>query len=119
VEEAADGLVTLRIGTASLVAVATTDCGIGAEVFACMRAEDVLVQRADARGAIQESVRNHLGGRVVRIEPEGAVDRITIDCGFPLVAAITHQSCEELGLAPGAAVTAAIKATALHVVRKI
>jgi molybdopterin-binding protein len=58
-------------------------------------------------------------GRIIAIEPEGAIDRITIDCGFELVAAITRQSREELALAPGSAVTAAVKATAIHVVPKI
>jgi molybdopterin-binding protein len=57
-----------------------------------------------------------LAGRIVAIESEGPVDRITIDCGFELVAVITRQSREELALAPGSSVAAAIKATAVHVV---
>ena len=89
------------------------ECAAGAEVFACVRAEDVIVQR-DVSG--QGSARNHLPGLVVGIEPEGAIDRVTVDCGFTLVAAITRQSREELALVPGSPVTAAIKATAIHVV---
>jgi molybdate transport system ATP-binding protein len=58
-------------------------------------------------------------GRVTAIEPEGAIERVTIDCGFELVAAITRQSREELALSPGSPVAAAIKATAIHVVPKI
>jgi molybdate transport system ATP-binding protein len=115
VEDGSDGLVGLRIGTARLVAIGPPGCRPGASVFACMRAEDVLVQRADG-GLAHGSVRNHLRGVVVEIEPEGAIDRVTIDCGFRLMAAITHQSREELGLAAGSVVEAAIKATAIHVV---
>ena len=113
VDGTSDGLVDLRIGRARLVAVAGPECAIGAEVFACVRAEDVIVQRDFSA---QGSARNHLAGLVVGIEPEGAIDRVTVDCGFTLVAAITRQSREELALAPGSPVTAAIKATAIHVV---
>jgi len=131
-----DGLVTLRIGDARLVAVAGADLPAGAEVFACMRAEDVNIQivRRGPPGVaggpggvhvdvdvdvLKGSARNHLSGRVVGIENEGAIDRVTVDCGFPLVAAITRQSSEELALGPGSGVTVAIKATAIHVVSKI
>jgi molybdopterin-binding protein len=55
----------------------------------------------------------------VSIEPEGAVDRVTVECGFTLVAAITRQSRDELALAAGSPVTAVIKATAIHVVPKV
>ena len=44
------------------------------------------------------------------------INRVIVDCGFMLVAAITRQSREELALVPGSPVTAAIKATAIHVV---
>ena len=116
VDGASGGLINLRIGHARLVAIAGPECAVGAEVFACMRAEDVVVQRdASAQG----SARNHLPGLVVGIEPEGAIDRVTVDCGFTLVAAITRQSREELALVPGSPVTAAIKATAIHVVPKV
>ena len=47
VEGESDGLVTLRIGEVRLVAVAGADCTAGAEAFACMRAEDVIVQRGE------------------------------------------------------------------------
>ena len=114
VEGEPDGLVTLRIGDVRLIAVA--DAPPGAEAFACMRAEDVIVERGVPAGG---SARNHLAGRVVTIENEGPIDRVTVDCGFTLVAAITRQSSEELGLTPGSVVTVAIKATAIHIVPKI
>ena len=119
------GLVTLRLRHAVLTALAPlidTPCAMGDHVFACIRAEDVtveLVERAEGHATAAGSARNHLAGTVVAIEPEGAVDRVTIDCGFELVAAITRQSREVLALAPGAPVMAAIKATAIHLVPKV
>ncbi len=109
------GLVTLWTGGATLTAVAEPAGKTGDEVFACIRAEDVIVSGQPSGG----SARNHLVGRVTAIEPEGAIERVTIDCGFELVAAITRQSREELALSPGSPVAAAIKATAIHVVPKI
>jgi len=115
VDGASGGLVNLRIGHVRLVAIAGPECAVGAEVFACVRAEDVIVQRDDSA---QGSARNHVPGLVVGIEAEGAIDRVTVDCAFTLVAAITRQSREELALVPGSSVITAIKATAIHVVRR-
>jgi molybdate transport system ATP-binding protein len=47
---------------------------------------------------------------------EGPIDRVTLDCGFAIDALITRRSREELQLEPGAEVTVAIKATAIHLV---
>jgi molybdopterin-binding protein len=41
---------------------------------------------------------------------------VSLDCGFPLDALITRHAREELQLAPGTQVTAAIKATSIHLV---
>ena len=50
------------------------------------------------------------------MESEGPLERVTLDCGFPLAALITRHAREELGLDVGSPVTAAVKATAIHVV---
>ena len=115
VESVAGGLMTLRIGRATLTAVPETPGAPGDTVFACIRAEDVIVAREPS---IAGSARNHLDGVVSSIDPEGVTDRVTIECGFPLVAVITRQSREELLLQPGSTVSAAIKATAIHIVSK-
>lgn len=85
----------------------------GAYVYACIRAEDVTLE---TRAPGQASTRNHLSARIVSIASEGPIDRVTLDCGFGLDALITRRSREELNLAPGAQVTAAIKATSVHLV---
>jgi molybdopterin-binding protein len=84
----------------------------GSQVYACIRAEDVTLE---LQRAGQASARNHLSARVVAITPDGPLDRVSIDCGFPLDALITRRSCEELRLTPGAHVIAAIKASSVHV----
>jgi molybdopterin-binding protein len=43
--------------------------------------------------------------------------RVTIDCGFPLVALVTQRSVDELGFVAGSPVTAHFKATAPHLLR--
>jgi len=45
---------------------------------------------------------------------EGALARVDLDCGFPLVAAITAQSAADMNLQPDDAVFAVVKATAIH-----
>jgi molybdate transport system ATP-binding protein len=108
-----DGLANLRVAGQLLRAVGTTAEPIGARVFVCIRAEDVAL---DTSAAASGSARNHLTGRVIAIEAEGAVDRVRLDCGFELVALITHEAREQLGLTGGSAVSASIKATSIHVV---
>ena len=112
---AAAGLLTVTIGDVELRVADRNETGVGASVYACIRAEDVTLETApDAPG--HASARNHLAARVVAISPEGPIDRVSLDCGFALDALITRQSRDELRLAPGAAVVAAVKATSIHLV---
>jgi molybdate transport system ATP-binding protein len=113
IERRQEGLVDLRVGAAVLRAVDAGLDGSPQEVVVCIRAEDVTLERAAAANV---SVRNQLPGRVVHVDTEGPLDRVTLDCGFPLVALVTRQAREELGLLEGAAVVAAVKATAIHLV---
>ena len=45
-------------------------------------------------------------------------ERIVVDCGFPLVALVTRHAREEMALAEGMSIVAAIKATAIHMVAR-
>jgi molybdate transport system ATP-binding protein len=85
----------------------------GSDVYACIRAEDVTLE---TQAPAHASTRNHLAARVVSILAEGPIDRVTLDCGFPLDALITRRAREELNLRAGDPVTAAIKATSIHLV---
>lgn len=109
--EAAHGLVTVEVEQRRLVAVGGD--GIGAEVFVCIRAEDVLLEAASTGTT---SARNQLTGTVREVIPMGALVRVEIDCGFVLSAIVTRSALEELRLSPGASVVAAIKAGAVHLV---
>lgn len=88
----------------------------GERVRICIRPEDVTLAHP-AESAALTSARNHLHGRVARITPSTPHVRVLIDCGFPLVAAVTPRSVTELGLAPGVPIAAVFKASVPHVLR--
>jgi tungstate transport system ATP-binding protein len=87
----------------------------GSEVLVCLRPEDVVVGPAADHPAVT-SARNRLTARVRRVVSAGTQVRVELDAGFPLVALITKQSLEELGLTEGSAVVASFKATAAHLI---
>jgi molybdate transport system ATP-binding protein len=87
------------------------DSGETGPVFACIRAEDVAIARQMDQVS---SARNRLVGRVCSVIPEGALARVELDCGFPLVALVTAQSAAELALREGEQVSAVVKATSVH-----
>jgi tungstate transport system ATP-binding protein len=87
----------------------------GEHVRLGIRPEDVTLVEPSADVG-RSSARNHLAGTVVRVTP-GSPVRVLVDVGFPLVAAVTPRSVAELGLVPGAPVTAVFKASATHFIR--
>lgn len=109
--EVRDGLATVEVGTTRLTALAWP--GLPAEVLVSIRGEEVVLQRD--HGA-PTSVRNALPARVVSVRPGSPLLCVELDAGFPLFAFVTRPACEELGLQPGVAVTALIKAPAVHLV---
>ena len=106
-----DGLATIAIGFVQLIAL--DPGGNENEAFACIRAEDVILEPAPVG---ETSARNELAGVVVTIAREGALVRVVLDCGFRLVALVTRHSAERLGLAAGKTVSALIKAPAVRLV---
>jgi molybdate transport system ATP-binding protein len=109
--EAGDGLATLAVGQAQLVALAP-ECSAG-EGYVCIRAEDVLLGKEPTGPS---SARNRLAGVVCALVREGPMVRVSLDCGFPLTAVVTYQACLELSLQEGNRVTALVKAPAVHFV---
>jgi len=62
------------------------------------------------------SARNRFPGVITSVEVDGVMALVEIQAGeFRVVAAITRDSVEELGLAPGMAATATVKATSVMV----
>ncbi len=109
--ENANGLATISVNGTTLKGLGSD--AIGAAVYVCIRAEDVVLEQA---GSGVTSARNHLAGRVSEIIPHGIMVQVKIDCGFPLAAMITRGALEDLRLAPGASAVAAIKAGSVHLV---
>jgi molybdate transport system ATP-binding protein len=62
-----------------------------------------------------DSAQNRLAARVQSITAVGNRVRVGLDAGQPLVAEITQAAADDLGLHPGATVTASWKATATRV----
>ena len=95
---------------------AVGEVNIGETVVLCIRPENVTLSTQTLREAT--SARNVFRGKIVKIAPLGPYQKVHLDCGFPLVAYVTHHSLEELSLVEGKEVKASFKATAIHVVRK-
>jgi molybdate transport system ATP-binding protein len=105
------GLVRFQVGGVHLVAV---DPGhLDGEAFACIRAEEVMLERS--AGSVT-TARNQLPGTVVAITREGPLLRVTLDCGFRLVALVTRPGAEQVGLAVGQPAVALVKAPAVRLV---
>ncbi|HET9553491.1 MAG TPA: TOBE domain-containing protein, partial [Anaeromyxobacteraceae bacterium] len=107
----ADGLVVVRAGAAELVAL--DPGGVEDEAYACVRAEDVVIEPQDGHPS---SAQNRLPGVVAARRDEGPLVRITVECGVRLVALVTRASAERLQLGPGRKVSAAVKAPSVRVV---
>lgn len=114
VVEVADGLATVQVGPTQLVALASN--GIDGEAYVCIHAEDVMLERSAPQP--QSSARNRLVGRIRSLDREGAMVRLTLDCGFLLKALVTKHACLEMRLQEGDEVTAMLKAAAIHLVSR-
>jgi len=112
--ESVEGVLIVEAGELHLEAVG--EAAPGRDVLFCLRPEDVTIWPKD--GSPSSSARNRLGGRVIRTTPQGPLVRVLVDCGFPLVALVTRASARELDLHEGRPVTAAFKASAVHVITR-
>jgi len=111
----ADGLVTVAVGAARVVALAPSGAP-ARDVTVSIRAENVILVRADG---ITASARNLLPATVRALTPEGATTTVTLDCGFALKALVTRQACEELALREGEQLLAMVKAPHVHLIAQI
>ncbi len=106
------GVVVIDVGRCRLEVAGTARPGQRVRVG--IRPEDVTLAQPP-EGPALTSARNHLAGTVLRVTP-GSPVRVLVDVGFPLVAAVTPRSAQELGLTAGSPVTAIFKASAVHVI---
>ncbi len=110
----ADGLALVAVDGYQVEAVG--DVKAGRPVYLLLRPEDITLW---VGGAVPtSSARNRMKGVVTRLIPQGPLVRVSVDCGFPLVALITRSSAEEMGIEPGKPVTASFKASATHLIAR-
>lgn len=109
IELATEEMTTVRIGAAFVSVTAAPPSG-SRNVLLLIAPDDVVIARTRGRS----SERNAFGGRITDVATIGRRVRITLDCGFPLVAHVTRQSARELALERGETVTASFKATVPH-----
>ena len=108
-----DELVTVAVGSTLLTALEENLPANTNQVYVCIRAEDVILFKGSDNPS---SARNHLPAVVQSLMREGSLMRVDLDCGFPLVALLTKQACEELALQPGVHTVALVKAPHVHLI---
>ena len=89
---------------------------VNSEVFVCMRPEDVTLWK-DLTPFSNQRTKSFIWSNK-EITPQGPLERIVIDCGFPLVALITRTSAKEMQLATGQTIHASFKASTAHLIMR-
>jgi tungstate transport system ATP-binding protein len=103
------------LGSSSLViGGAAPGMAHGSEGFLCIRPEDVVVG-ASSHGEIG-AAGNRLRGQVATLVPQGPYQKVTIDCGVTIVAAVSGHVARDLTLEPGRAVTVALCSADLYLI---
>ncbi len=105
-----EGMARVRVNGVELEALCELPPGSKAKVLIHPEEVALLAGAGDAGSA-----RNRLPSLITGVTVLGALVKVSLDCGFPLIAYITRASREEMGLEPGGRVTAIIKATSIHV----
>jgi molybdate/tungstate transport system ATP-binding protein len=108
-----------RIQIADQVLYAQGDAPAGNDLLLCIRAEEVGLCVMDDAGCLGlQGATNRLAGRVTDAASLGAISKVTVDCGFPLVAYLTNRNMRELGLTPGLEVVAEIETSSIHLLTR-
>ena len=109
-----NGTLVVSVGGGRIEAVGEAE--LGEDVTLCIRPENVTLSNPSYQE--MTSARNVIPGKISRVISLGFYQKIELDCGFPLVAYVTHTSMENLSLREGKEVKASFKATAVHVLRR-
>lgn len=105
-----------QVKTNGFVLEAVGEVRVGQAVLLCLRPEDVTLWRESH--ASPSSARNTLPGRVLQATPQGPLERVVVDCGFPVVALITRASAREMQIEEGLPVSISFKASAVHLIAR-
>ncbi len=109
-----NGTVRVAVSDKILEAVDRGGNGVETQVLVCIRPQDVTLSRA----LLDPSPSNQFPTRVVGVTSDGALFKVTLDAGFPLVAYVAKQSYFDLALALGVSVVASVQATAVHLIAR-
>ena len=109
-----DGLASVKVNGYTVDVVG--EAQIDQPVFVCLRPEDITI--SINTDSMVSSARNHLFGQISSMTPQGPLERIVIDCGFPLVALITRTSAMEMQLTTGQKIQASFKASTAHLINR-
>jgi len=107
-----NGLAKVMVGDLEIEAVSDLPAGI--PVAICLTQEDITLLLPSNHTV--SSARNRFVGTIARMLPSGSLVRVTVDCGFPLIAVITRRSWEDMGLELGKKVIASFKASAINLI---
>ncbi len=108
---ARDGIATVSVDGQELEVM--SDLPVGGKVLLMIHPEEVTLMGCEETDT---SARNRFTGTVTEMTLLGALVKVKLDCGFPLVSYITRTSQEEMGIKTGVRVCGAFKATAVHVI---
>ncbi|MCB9010938.1 MAG: TOBE domain-containing protein [Actinobacteria bacterium] len=79
-------------------------------------AESLATEAASVGSELTTSARNRFAGIVIDVQRDGVMARVDLVCGpNRVVSLMTAEAADELGLAPGVAATAVVKATTVTV----
>ena len=112
VAEKDNSLVAIEINGGRIEAISDYKAGEG--VYVLIRPEEITLTLSKGIS----SARNTFPGKIVRMALVGALIRIEVDCGFPLLGLVTKRSAEELNLTIGKRVHASFKASAISIIKR-
>jgi tungstate transport system ATP-binding protein len=107
-----EGAVLIAVNGGAIEAVG--DRSPGERVFCGIRPENVDIDMGDNKQSM--NYENVLLGKITGIISSGPFLKVTMDCGFPLVAYVTRRTFPKLKLAIGEQVAASFKAAAVHLI---
>jgi tungstate transport system ATP-binding protein len=107
-----DGAVLISINGGAIEAIG--DLSPGEKVFCGIRPENVEIDNAPANHSI--NYENVFLGKITGITSSGPFLKITVDCGFPLVAYVPQRTFPGLKIAIGEQVAASFKAANVHLI---
>src|SRR5262249_3028826 len=108
----ADGVASVLVGETRIVASAP-GTPTSEPLSVCIRAEEVSL---DGSSATPTEPMNRLPGRVLGLSCEGWVWRVSLDCGFPLVALVSGQALRAAPVREGDRITVTVAASAVRLV---